>query len=228
MTTSLYKLSPSDFAFLWQECKRCFYLKVVRGITRPFGTMPGIFSVIAGQMHRHFLGQHTEHVAPSLPPGIFAHGEKTVHSAPIERPGFAAQLYIYGRVDAIVAFDDGTYGVVDFKTTAVKPTLHQTYARQLRAYAYALETPAPRKFGLAGPISTLGLIAYEPLTFDMPNASSGTLAGDIRWIPISRNPESFLSFLDEVLAVLDLPEPPPPDPNCSHCQYHSYRHRAGL
>ena len=27
---NLYKLSPSDLTFLWDECQRCFYLKVVR------------------------------------------------------------------------------------------------------------------------------------------------------------------------------------------------------
>lgn len=29
-----YKLSPSDFAFLYEECKRCYYLKVIHNISR--------------------------------------------------------------------------------------------------------------------------------------------------------------------------------------------------
>jgi len=32
---AMIKLSPSDFAFLWEQCKRCFYLKVVHGIRQP-------------------------------------------------------------------------------------------------------------------------------------------------------------------------------------------------
>jgi hypothetical protein len=27
-------LAPSDFAFLWDECPRCFYLKVIRRLDR--------------------------------------------------------------------------------------------------------------------------------------------------------------------------------------------------
>ena len=45
-STKNWKLSPSDFAFLWEECKRCFYLKVARGFYRPRTPFPGIFSVI--------------------------------------------------------------------------------------------------------------------------------------------------------------------------------------
>ena len=36
MSNRAWKLSPSDFAFLWQECKRCFYLKNVTGFQRPW------------------------------------------------------------------------------------------------------------------------------------------------------------------------------------------------
>ncbi|MDO8573690.1 MAG: hypothetical protein Q7R77_02975 [Candidatus Daviesbacteria bacterium] len=27
-TDTLYKLSPSDFAYLWNDCKHCYYQKV--------------------------------------------------------------------------------------------------------------------------------------------------------------------------------------------------------
>lgn len=30
-----WKLSPSDFGFLWQECPRYFWLKVREGFRRP-------------------------------------------------------------------------------------------------------------------------------------------------------------------------------------------------
>lgn len=46
ITRHSWKLSPSDFAFLWEECKRCFYLKVVNGIQRPPLIMPKIFMTL--------------------------------------------------------------------------------------------------------------------------------------------------------------------------------------
>ncbi len=33
--TQNLKLSPGDLTFLWDECPRCFYLKVIMGINRP-------------------------------------------------------------------------------------------------------------------------------------------------------------------------------------------------
>lgn len=42
----MYKLSPSDFAYLYEECKHCYYLKVRRGIERPKGVFPAIFGAI--------------------------------------------------------------------------------------------------------------------------------------------------------------------------------------
>ena len=43
---TLYKLSPSDLTFAWDECKFCFYQKVKHNITlrTPF---PGIFGKLA-------------------------------------------------------------------------------------------------------------------------------------------------------------------------------------
>ena len=32
--SEIFKLSPSDFGFLYDECKRCFYLKVKHNYTK--------------------------------------------------------------------------------------------------------------------------------------------------------------------------------------------------
>jgi len=37
-----YRLSPSDFAFLYEGCKRCYYLKVVHGISQPSIPLPAL------------------------------------------------------------------------------------------------------------------------------------------------------------------------------------------
>ena len=54
--SKLFKLSPSDFGFLYDECKRCFYLKVKHNFTRPRGIMPSIFIKIDGIMKDYFEG----------------------------------------------------------------------------------------------------------------------------------------------------------------------------
>ena len=39
------------------------------------------------------------------------------------------------------------------------------------------------------------------------------------WVDVPRDDRVFLSFLGEVLAVLDAPVPPPPSETCGVCAY---------
>lgn len=222
-----YRLSPSDFAFLWEECKRCFYHKYVDGFKRPFGGFPAIFGTIDSEMRREYLGERTEKMSPELPPGTMTHGEKWVESGLIHVGDHAATVSIRGKLDAVVTFDDGTYGVIDFKTSSVKPYSIRLYSRQLRSYTYALENPAPKKLALS-PITRMGLLAYTPYTFKADEPGHATLAGAMSWHEIKRNDSSFMGFLDEILTVLELPEAPPAGEKCAWCKYREESRSRGV
>jgi hypothetical protein len=166
-------------------------------------------------MTEHFAGQRD--ILPELSGGVVIHGEKWVESQPIALPGRTTRPFIRGRFDTVIEFDDGTYGVVDFKTAETNPDYVAFYGRQLSAYAYALEHPGRGKLGLA-PISRLGLICVEPREMLVV---SGKLAycGVPVWIEIPVDEASFLAFMDEVATVLDGSDPPDPSPSCSWCAY---------
>ena len=53
----MYKLSPSDFAYLYEECKHCYYLKIRKGIGRPSMPFPGEFSAINTRLQGNMIGQ---------------------------------------------------------------------------------------------------------------------------------------------------------------------------
>ena len=213
-----YKLTPSDLTFLWDECRRCFYLKVRRGFRRPGGPFPSIFGRIDSLMKAYFQDKPTGSLDSSLPPGVVQFGERWVQSQPILLPDQENSCYLLGKFDSALAFEDGTYGVVDFKTSQPRPHFIEFYGRQLHAYAYALEHPEAGKFML-GPVTRLGLFVVEPV--DMGAASDGRLAylGAVSWIEIPRDEQAFLGFLGEVLRVLDASEPPPAGEACAYCQY---------
>ena len=156
-----YRLSPSDLTFGYQGCKRCFYLKVVNGIAQPSIPLPSIFTQIAGLLKDHYDGKHTTSLHAALPPGMVILGEKYVKSSVIQLPNHQASCYISGRFDIVLSFDDGTYGVIDFKTGNPSRESANLYRRQLQAYAYALEHPAPRALALS-PITKLGLLYFYP------------------------------------------------------------------
>jgi hypothetical protein len=221
------KLSPSDFAFLWDECRRCFYLKVVSGFPRPRGIMPKIFSRIDGAMKSYFAGKRTEDIASGLPAGTVAFNERWVESKPIQIPAHSLTVSIRGKFDTALGFDDGTFGVVDFKTSAVKEEHVQLYGRQLQAYAHALENPSEGQFGLR-PISKLGLIVYEPRDFAAFKEADVALTGSMTWSEIPRDEAGFMDFLREMVELLERPTAPPGSPSCVWCQYRDTSRRVAL
>jgi hypothetical protein len=223
--TALYKLSPSDLTFLWDECRRCFYLKVVCDFNRPRAPFPKIFGKIDKLMNAYFSGKRSAEISMDLPDGVVEFGEKWVVSQPISLPDRLSKCIIRGRIDTALAFVDGTYGVVDFKTTEPSPGHIAFYSRQLHAYAYALEHPAPGKFGLS-PITKLGLLCVEPTGIDQAEDGRIAYLGDVSWLEIPKDEGGFLDFLGQVLAILEQPAPPPGDPECSYCQYRD-QSRAG-
>ena len=220
MTTSTksWKLSPSDFAFLWEECKRCFYLKVARGFYRPRTPFPGIFSVIDRLMNEYFNGRPNAEISETLPPGLVKYGESWVESRPIALPGRASTCFIRGRFDSVLEFEDGSYGIIDFKTTSTQSDHLPLYTRQLHAYTYALERAAPGNLALS-PITRLGLVCVEPdeLVRDAQGRISYT--GNVEWKEMPRDDAAFDAFLGEVVTLLDLPEPPAPGRRCEFCRY---------
>ncbi len=169
-------------------------------------------------MKNFFEGKSSQEISPSLPPGLVKFGEKWVRSQPIAIPGHRSMCYILGKFDTVVEFDDGSYGVIDFKTSQIKGSHIQLYTRQLHAYVYALENPAPGKPHLS-PITKLGLLCVEP--DDMSKNSGGRISytGNVSWIECIRDDMRFQEFLGEVLYVLDRPDLPLASSNCGWCKY---------
>lgn len=213
-----YKLSPSDLTFTFEGCKRCFYQKVVNNIAQPSIPLPSIFSQIASLLKNHYDGKPTSGLHVALPPGIVSHGEKFVRSAPIQLPNHDATCYINGRFDIVVSFDDGSHGVIDFKTSNPSSRSAALYSRQLHAYAYALEHPAPGKLALS-PVTKLGLLYFYPESVNQQGLERLFYEADITWVEIEKDEGEFLKFIDEVLDVLELPEAPEHSSNCQWCNY---------
>ena len=214
---ALYKLSPSDMTFSWDECKYCFYLKVKHGIVLRTA-FPGMFGKMANLTSEFYLGRPAREISPDLPPGVVKYREKFVKSVPISIPGAASQCYLNGRFDAVIEFEDGSYGIVDYKTSEAKDEHVAFYSRQLSAYAYALENPAPNALGLS-PISRLGLFVITPHRFERTPADEMIFVNQTTWMDVPRDEQAFLALLGEVLAVLDAPNPPEPSEECGVCTY---------
>jgi hypothetical protein len=127
----------------------------------------------------------------------------------------------------MLGFDDGSYGVVDFKTSEPKPSHIPFYSRQLHAYAYALEHPAPDKLHLS-PISRLGLLVEAPHATWVESTEEINFHFTSTWMEIPYAEDGFLRFIDLVVTLLELPEPPPAGENCDYCRYRQHAREHGM
>ena len=64
----MYKLSPSDFAYLYEECKHCFCLKIKEGISRPSVPFPGVFSALNTRIQGSLVGKNLKTLSSILIP----------------------------------------------------------------------------------------------------------------------------------------------------------------
>jgi hypothetical protein len=216
-----FKLAPSEFAYLWEECACCYY-QARHGLgRRPDTIFPAIFNRIEGAVCDHFDGRDPAALSPLLPSGRVMCRQRAIASAAIRVPGHDSTVSVGGRMDAWARFSVGGFGVIDIKVVAHDDDKLAKFDRQLWSYAYALEHPAAGVLPMA-PVSHLGLFVFESrtvadLTFQEHNWLLLHMAP--KWYPVERDDTAFLRFLGDILDVLELPEPPPPNPSCKFCAY---------
>jgi hypothetical protein len=224
MTT--YTISPSDLTFSWDGCKRCFYLKVKHNIAYR-GPFPGMFGKMGDLTSNYYIDKASSEISPELPAGTVTLREKWVKSTPISFSDTSSHCMIRGRFDAIITFEDGTYGIIDYKTSDASEEKAAFYSRQLSAYAYALENPAPNALSIS-PITHLGLFIITPNRFErMPNGEIAFVT-KTTWMDVPRDDATFLALLREIVTLLDKPTPPDPAEGCGLCNYRKNFNEAGI
>ena len=206
----MYKLSPSDFAYLWNDCKHCYYQKVKNGISysSPF---PAMFGRINKLLQTSIMGMNLQDVHPDLPSGIITVQEGFMKSKQI--PG--TNTYLSGRFDILTKLDDGTHAIIDFKiTTADEEKIFKKYSSQLHAYKYALENPleeTPIK------ISKMGALSINPDEMKLVNGKV-IFTATPTWHPIVEDMDNFYKLISDISKVLNGPLPPM-TATCSLCIY---------
>lgn len=79
----MYKLSPSDFAYLYEECKPCYVLKIKYGIEHPSKPMPAVFGALNSRLQGALVGRALRELSPLLPEGIVESQECFVELKPV-------------------------------------------------------------------------------------------------------------------------------------------------
>ena len=223
MSSHRWTLSPTDFASLWDDCRRCFYLHVARGFPRPERPFPSL----ATRLKASCDGRRTETIAPEMPAGVMRVAERAVesHALDVHLPDAIHRCVIRGTLDTTVKLDDGGWALVDIAAETCSPERIAARGRRLQACAHALEHPAAA--AVLGPVTRLGILAFEPEKFAAAGGV-GALSGGLSWIEIPRDDGALYGFLAEVLSVLERPQPPGGAALCPWCVYRDASRRTGL
>lgn len=208
----MHKLSPSDFAYLYEECKLCYCLKVKDGIYQPSMPMPGVFSAINTRIQGDLLGKNLQSISKDLPDGKVVKQEGWVESAPV--PG--TDVYIKGKYDLLVKNADGAHTLVDLKISQPAEDKIDKYKTQLGAYKFALENPAS---GEPIKITKFGLLIFYPDTVKFENETA-MLSFPPKWLEIPIDDPGFLTFAKEIDTLLSGPLPE----EGVECKWCKYRH----
>jgi len=206
----MYKLSPSDFAYLYEECKLCYCLKVKHGIYQPSMPMPGVFSAINTRLQTTLVNQNLQTLSPHLPEGQVTQQEGWVQSQLIPR----TNVYIKGKYDLLILRPDGTHALVDLKISQPHQDKIEKYQTQLAAYQFALEHPAT---GKPLTISQIGLLIFYPDTLSFTSGSA-LVNFPPQWLEVPQDQAGFLTFARNVDQLLSGPLPDE-SPDCKWCQY---------
>jgi|TARA_B110000211_G_C13952453_1_gene496807 hypothetical protein len=231
------KFSPSGLTYI--NCKRCFYLSYNYGINYSSG-FPGVFSTFDITHKNRFQDLSTKEMFSNLPDGKFY---KTVNSVEaksrkknnesqfkeMELPSFirsdtlkdnkSREFFLAGKPDLVVKFDDGTYGILDFKTTS-EDDKTQAYKHQLEAYAQIFEKPGatgvaktPRLF----PISYMGLMQFTPKEIFEHNDMNYKQNFNINHYKLKRNTEEFYVHVTSLIDIILEEKIPTFNNRCSIC-----------
>ena len=203
------RLSPSSLNYEDRRCDRCF-AEAVNGEAWPQGPFPGIFAKLDSQQRRYFTDRSTSDIDPTLPPGTLHNGGR-VQSAPHTIGG--VDFTIRGSMDALLRFDDGSVGVVDFKSTTASPQLGNAYRPQLAAYQWALSRPAsddPEE------VSVAGLLVFAPESMVDTEQGRAYLVSTT-WIPVEIEDGWFENFLGRIAPLIQEPEEAPSNTDCEWC-----------
>ncbi len=208
----MYKLSPSDFKYLYEDCKHCYWQKVKHGIGLPSIGMPGVFSKMNALLQNAIIGMDLREINASLPAGKIQVKEGFLKSKPIPRSN---SCFISGRFDIASELDDGSFAVIDFKITDPTEEKIQKFFPQLHAYKFALEHPG---YGEPKHVSRMGVIAINPEKISFPGENVVFSAKPL-FFEIEEDMERFYAFIDEVAKLLNGPVPPENPDACKWCKY---------
>ena len=134
----VFTLSPSEFAFGFEGCKKCYYDKIVNNL-KYASFFPPVFSLLDICQKKYYQGKSSKSISENLDEGVVIteNSDRIIKSETLydnkKRP-----FILRGKLDAYIKHKN-FYTVVDFKTSSMSLDKAPMYSAQLHSYALMLE-----------------------------------------------------------------------------------------
>tara|TARA_Y100000590_G_scaffold222334_1_gene251640 strand:- start:320 stop:982 length:663 start_codon:yes stop_codon:yes gene_type:complete len=215
-TNKIFNFSPSEFAFGFENCQRCYYDKKVHGIEIkvPF---PGIFSKLDSLQKNYYHSKSSKLISQDLEEGeIVANYNKMLYSGILydnkKRP-----FTMSGKIDGYIKHKN-SFTLIDFKTTSISERKIDTYTTQLQSYALMMQKPRKDSLKL-DPIRKLGIFCFDPSSISATNGKDCSINMKTQWFEIRRDDGNLIKYITRILEVLNSKEAPKRNPNCGICNF---------
>ena len=211
--TKIYNFSPSEFAFGYAGCKRCYYDQKVNNIkvSLPF---PSIFSKLDILQKNFYHDKSSDLLGGKIAQGVIKTDYLKTKKSKILEDNKGRKFQLKGRIDAYVKHKNN-FSIIDFKVTDIDEKKIDTYATQLLAYAIMFDQPDVGFLKL-NPIKDLGIFCFEPDTMvDHQNAPNFKMK--TQFYLIERDDKRMFEFITTVIDLLEGKSPTSKE-NCSICK----------
>ena len=194
-----YLFSPSEFAFGYSGCKRCYYDLKVNDIRINFG-FPTIFSKIDSIQKKFYHNKSSKYLNTNkVPEGIIKTDYAKLHKSEVLYDHKDRAFQLRGKIDAYIDHKD-FFSIIDFKVTNISEKKSLTYMTQLNSYAIMFEKPDQNYLKL-NPVKNLGIFCFEPENLILKNTPA--LEMSTQYFEIKRNDDLYLKFITDVIDFLE-------------------------
>ena len=194
-----YLFSPSEFAFGYSGCKRCYYDLKVNDIRINFG-FPTIFSKIDSIQKKFYHNKSSKFLnSNKVPDGIIKTDYAKLHKSEVLYDHKDRAFQLRGKIDAYIDHKD-FFSIIDFKVTNITEKKSLTYMTQLNSYAIMFEKPDQNYLKL-NPVKNLGIFCFEPENLKLKNTPA--LEMSTQYFEIKRNDDLYLKFITDVIDFLE-------------------------
>ena len=216
-------LAPSELDYKPKKCQRCFYLEKNYKIG-PKDFPPPVFSRFDVVQQAYYKDKDTSDLTKELPKGRIMNKEelpgRVVSETLSDNKG--RNFILGGRPDIVIKFDQGGYGIIDFKTTKISDDKSENYKYQLEAYAQIFTKPGStksKKTPLLNPITHMGILQFDPSDIQSHNDQSCDMRMNISYSPLKRDEKNFFENITKIIDIIEQPNFPDFTNDCNSCNF---------